>query len=85
MGRDIILVIHHENHNWDFQSFCLLSFYLLVCPILELSLIYIAIQLFMCHAPIDLEGVCFFGFLFKAIYFQNLGCLFLYFFMTYSL
>ena len=30
-----------------------------------------------------LSGVCFFGFLLKAIYFQNLGCLFFYFFMTY--
>ena len=28
-------------------------------------------------------GVCFFGFLLKAIQFQNLGCLFFYFFMTY--
>ena len=30
-----------------------------------------------------LDGICFFGFLLKTICFQNLGCLFLYFFMTY--
>ena len=31
----------------------------------------------------DAGGVCFFGFLLKAICFQNLGCLFFYFFLTY--
>ena len=29
-------------------------------------------------------GIYFFGFLLKAIYFQNLGCLFFYFFITYN-
>ena len=46
-----------------------------VTPLSNMSEIYKAKK----HKSIDLESVCFFSFLLKAIFFQTLGCLFFYF------